>query len=286
MILIALILGWVGLCLGSFINALVWRMHEQAKSRKPKTKSQVKLSADKDKLSILNGRSICPNCQHRLAWYELVPVFSWLYLRGKCRYCKKPISVQYPLVELTAGLVFALSYLLWPLPLDNGQLILLAAWLVCSVGLLALLIYDLRWMLLPDKILLPTAVVAAAGRLVYIIGFEPDKLHAFYYWLLSLGIAAGIFWILYQVSDRLIGGGDIKLGLVTGTLLADPSLSFLMIFLASVIGTVVMMPALIKGNKNMTSKLPFGPFLIIATAIILFVGADLINWYSKLAFSG
>lgn len=266
MIVTALILGWVGLCLGSFINALVWRMHER--------KDWIK------------GRSQCTHCGHELSAKDLVPVFSWLYLRGKCRYCKKPISVQYPLVELTAGLVFALSYLLWPLPLDNGQLILLGTWLVCSVGLLALLIYDLRWMLLPDKILLPAAVAAAAGRLVYIIGFEPDKLHASYYWLLSLGIAAGIFWILYQVSDRLIGGGDIKLGLVTGTLLADPSLSFLMIFLASVIGTVVMMPALIKGNKNMTSKLPFGPFLIIATAIILFVGADLINWYSKLAFSG
>lgn len=265
MILIALILGWLGLCLGSFVNALVWRVH--------KRKDWVK------------GRSQCTHCGHELSVKDLVPVFSWLWLKGKCRYCKKPISVQYPLVELTAGLVFALSYLLWSLPLDNGQVILLATWLVCSVGLQALLIYDLRWMLLPDKILLPTAVVAAAGRLVYIIGYEPDKLQASYYWLLSLGIAAGIFWILYQVSDRLIGGGDIKLGLVTGTLLADPTLSFLMIFLASVIGTVVMMPALIKGNKNMTSKLPYGPFLIIATAVTLFIGPDIIDWYSRLAFS-
>src|SRR4051812_47403609 len=103
----------LGLCAGSFVNALVWRIHEQTKSTKLKAK-------DKKNLSIINGRSICPACKHNLAWYDLIPVVSWLVLRGKCRHCAKPISTQYPLVELICGLVFAVSYIFWPVSLDSG----------------------------------------------------------------------------------------------------------------------------------------------------------------------
>src|SRR5579884_1106389 len=130
MIAVALILGWFGLCLGSFVNALVWRVHEE--------KDWVK------------DRSQCPNCGHRLVAADLVPVLSWIALRGRCRYCKKPISAQYPLVELVGGLIFALSYVYWPGGLHTaGAYVLFISWLVTSVGLLALTVYDARWMLLP-----------------------------------------------------------------------------------------------------------------------------------------
>jgi prepilin signal peptidase PulO-like enzyme (type II secretory pathway) len=120
------------------------------------------------------------------------------------------------------------------------------------------------------------------GRAIYIIGYEPDKMEAALLWLGSLGIAAGLFWLMYQVSDRLIGGGDIRLGLITGTLLGVPAKSFLMIFLASIIGTVFMLPGLLRGKKGMSSQLPFGPFLIVATAIVLFWGQSFIDWYLNL----
>jgi len=100
--MIVVVLVVLGLCLGSFVNALVWRIHEQdrltGKKKKPHKKQL-------DRLSILHGRSMCPDCHHELKPKDLVPLFSWLSLHGKCRYCHKPISWQYPVVELlTAGL--------------------------------------------------------------------------------------------------------------------------------------------------------------------------------------
>src|SRR4051812_7602742 len=105
MLMIYAILVVLGLCFGSFVNALVWRIHEQAEqgSKKKPNKSYI------DKLSIRKGRSMCPHCRHELKALDLLPVVSWLALRGKCRYCGKPISVQYPLVELLTACLFVTS---------------------------------------------------------------------------------------------------------------------------------------------------------------------------------
>jgi len=271
MVVAIVALAVFGLAFGSFVNALVWRVHEQSKKKKLKSVN----------LSIVNGRSICPHCKHVLGSSDLVPVFSWLYLRGKCRYCKKPVSKQYPLVEITGALVFALSYVFWPQDLAGaGQWVLFITWLAASVGLLALLVYDARWMLLPNRILYPAFYIATAGRLIYIIGFEHRKLHALIMWAASILVASGIFWILFTVSQgKWIGYGDVRLGLVTGTLLADPAKSFLMIILGSLLGTLFILPALALGKKNLASKLPYGPFLIGATAIVVLFGERILDWY-------
>jgi prepilin signal peptidase PulO-like enzyme (type II secretory pathway) len=277
MVLTIILLAWLGLAFGSFVNALVWRVHEQSKKSKNKSNKDANLS-------IVNGRSICPNCKHILAWYDLFPVFSWLWLRGRCRYCKKHISWQYPLVELVAAAVFIFSYAFWPLNLDGaGSWILLITWLVSSVGLLALAVYDVKWTLLPNKIIYPTFFIAAAGRLIYLIGYEPHKLHGLLYWLASVAVASGIFWLLYLVSSgNWIGFGDVRLGLITGTVLASPSKSFLMIFMASVLGTLFALPGLISGKKTFVSKLPYGPFLILATWLVLLFGDKILNWYQRM----
>jgi leader peptidase (prepilin peptidase)/N-methyltransferase len=276
--LIAFILFVLGLAWGSFVNALVWRLHEQAKSSKPKAQSQ--------KLSILNGRSICPNCRHTLTWYDLVPVFSWLALRGKCRYCKKPISAQYPIVELIAGLIFAGSYLLWPSTVHlNGQWLLFGIWLAASVGLLALAVYDLRWMMLPNRIIYPTLAVAMAGRIGYIAAFEQRPLHAILLWAGSIAVASGVFLALFEISKgKWIGYGDVRLGLITGTLLADPAKSLAMIFIASLIGSLIVLPSLAAGKRSLASRLPYGPFLIASTSIMVVFGDSLLNWYKSLIF--
>ncbi len=273
MIMVAVILFVVGLACGSFVNALTWRLHEQTKKKAPNKK-----------LSVVNGRSMCVNCRHILAWYDLIPVASWLMLKGKCRYCNKPISPQYPIVELVAGVVFAGSYLFWPQDLQiGGQGLLLATWLISSIGLLALAVYDLRWMLLPNRIIYPTLAVAVAGRVIYIALFDKTPLHGLILWLASIFVASGIFFFLFMVSKgKWIGYGDVRLGLITGTLLADPKKSLAMLFLASVIGCICILPSLIRGNKNMTSKLPYGPFLIAGTAIIVLFGDSLLNWYTDL----
>jgi leader peptidase (prepilin peptidase)/N-methyltransferase len=274
MVLTLILLAWFGLAFGSFVNALTWRVHEQGKKRKPKAKN----------LSILNGRSMCPHCKHLLAWYDLIPIFSWLGLHGRCRYCKKPISAQYPMVELTSAAIFVLSYVFWPDGVHStGDWVLFITWLASSVGLLALLVYDVMWMILPNRIIYPTLAVAVAGRFVYIVGFEDRKLHALLMWALGIAVASGIFWLLFIISQgKWIGFGDVRLGFITGTILASPEKSFLMILLASILGTIFILPALILGKKEMTTKLPFGPFLISATMIMLLFGSDIVDGYKRL----
>jgi len=273
MLVIAIILFVVGLALGSFVNALVWRVHEQSKKKK----------SDK-RLSVINGRSMCVHCKHLLAWYDLIPLLSWLWLRGRCRHCKKSISAQYPVVELLAGLVFAGSYLFWPDTVHlQGQWLLLSAWLISSVGLLALAVYDVRWMLLPNRILYPTLAAAFAGRLAYLAAYQDKKFHGLIMWVLSIVISSGFFFALFMISKgRWIGYGDVRLGLITGTLLADPQKSLAMLFLASLLGSLVMTPALASKHKTLASRLPFGPFLITATAILVVFGDSLLNWYKDL----
>jgi prepilin signal peptidase PulO-like enzyme (type II secretory pathway) len=269
-------LAWLGLAFGSFVNALVWRIHEQSKKSKARAKGK--------NLSIINGRSICPNCSHTLAWYDLIPIASWLWLRGRCRYCKKQISWQYPVVELLGAVIFVLSYILWPGGVSGaGDWILLVTWLATSVGLLALGLYDAKWMLLPNRIVYPTFYIAASGRILYIFGYEPHKFHALIMWVASVAVASGIFWILYVVSaGKWIGFGDIRLGLITGTILANPAHSFLMILLASLLGTLFALPGLIMRKKTLLTKLPYGPFLIAASFLTLLFGQKLLDWYENL----
>ena len=128
-----LIIFILGLCFGSFINAFVFRLHE-------KTNKQY----SNINLSIVNGRSICPNCKHELIPLDLVPIVSWLLLKGKCRYCSKSISAQYPLVEFTTALLFLCSYIYWPYAFGASGVILLSFWYVLLVGLISLALYDYK----------------------------------------------------------------------------------------------------------------------------------------------
>jgi len=189
----------VGLCAGSFINALVWRVREQSKSEAKK----------EDKaLSILRGRSVCPHCRHELAWYDLLPVFSWLTLRGRCRYCHKSISTQYPLVELLTAGLFLASAALWPRPLTGEHLFSLLSWWILLTGLIALFIYDLRWMLLPNRIVYPLIGIAVITRVVQATVFNegPTVLLGAVWGFL---VAGGLFYVLFQLSQgKWIGGGD------------------------------------------------------------------------------
>lgn len=286
--MILAVLVVLGLCFGSFVNALVWRTRQQAKSQKLKAKSS-------KQFSILSGRSQCVNCGHQLAAIDLIPVISWLLLRGRCRYCQKPISLQYPIVEILLGFVFVASYYFWfnPVelishstgagPIGAGQWLLFVTWLSTSVGLLALAIYDIRWMLLPNKILYPTLLIAITGRLAYILFFSHDIAHSFWLLALSLLVAGGIFWLIYEFSrGKAIGFGDVRLGAVTGTVLAGPFLSLQMIFIASVLGTIAILPGLLSRHKTLTTKIPYGPFLIMATFIVLLFGPSITSWYTRL----
>jgi prepilin signal peptidase PulO-like enzyme (type II secretory pathway) len=232
----------------------------------------------------VKGRSECDHCKHKLSAWDLVPVFSWLYLKGRCRYCKKALSWQHPAVELAMAAVFILSYILWPGGLHGaGDWVIFVAWLATSVGLMALLVYDARWMLLPNKLVYSTFLIAFTGKLIHLIGFEDHKGHALLQWIFSVAVASGIFWLLFMISNgKWIGYGDVRLGLITGTILASPSKSFLMIFLGSILGTLFVIPSLVAGKKTVNAKLPYGPFLIAATFIAVLFGGDILDWYHRI----
>lgn len=268
----------LGLVLGSFINALVWRVHEQERLGDNTSKTaQIKRS----ELSVLHGRSMCPYCRHRLAGKDLVPVFSWLWLRGKCRYCQKRIAWQYPAVELSIPLLFIFSYIFWPYGLHGSGLLRFILWLVFLTGFGALTIYDIRWKLLPNRILYPLITLAGL-QVIIVFLFYNGTLSEVTSAIWGSLILGGGFYVLYQLSQgRWIGGGDVKLGVLLGLLVGGPLNSILLLFLASFIGTLYAIPLMISRKFNRTSQLAFGPFLIIAAIIVGLFGNSIIAWYKR-----
>jgi prepilin signal peptidase PulO-like enzyme (type II secretory pathway) len=148
--------------------------------------------------------------------------------------------------------------------------------------LLALVVYDARWQILPNKIIYPTAVVAIAGRGLYIALVQEDKAEALLAWGMSIAIAAGVFFVLYELSrGAWIGFGDVRLGFITGSVLAGPLESFIMIFLASILGLIFSLPGITKSKKGLGSKIPFGPYLITATFLVFLFGNYLVDAYKE-----
>ena len=270
MIIVVLLL--LGLCMGSFVNALVWRLNEQSKPLK-------KRAASDKELSISKGRSMCVNCKHTLHIIDLLPVVSWLALKGKCRYCRKPISWQYPAVEIATAMLFIASYIFWPFEMDAAGILGLVVWLVSLVGLMALVVYDFRWMLLPNKIVSPLVVLVLLATIIDALFFSRS-----YETLVdAIGGAAvggGIFYALFQISNgKWIGGGDVKLGFLLGLLVASPLNALLVIFIASLLGTFLILPLMISKKVTKQSKIPFGPFLIAGAIITMLFGERLIESY-------
>ncbi len=287
MVMIMFYLILLGLVLGSFINALVWRLRKQDELVYPELvdnkRRGSKDNLTKDELSIARGRSMCPECHHMLAAKDLVPVFSWIWLRGKCRYCHKPISWQYPLVELLTGVLFAVSYVFWPLEFDALGIFRLAFWLIFVTGFVALAVYDLHWFELPDRIVWPLLALAVLQTLtVFIVGRDITILAQA---LLGAVVITGVFGGLYAVSKgKWIGFGDVKLSPVLGLLAGTPSKAFLVIFFASVIGTLVSLPLFMKDKNSFKKQIPFGPALLLATLIVVLFGTQVIDWYMSFLY--
>lgn len=251
----------LGLSMGSFVNAWVWRLRENR--------------------NWWSERSECTSCHHVLAWYDLVPVMSWLSLKGKCRYCDKKISRQYPIVELIVAGLFVASYLLWPLPLDS-----VLAWayfglfLFAIVIAVALTLYDLKWYELPDAL---TATLAVSGLIMIIIrecgsGQCQDGLPGVQMVLALLPIA-GLYGLLHAMSrGAWVGMGDVKLGIGLGLMLGWQQ-AILAVFLANLIGMLFVLPGLIAGKVRPKSNIPFGPFLLAGWFVAMLFGNALIRWY-------
>lgn len=284
--MVYLLLVLLGLCLGSFAGAVIWRLQAQAGLDTPDGKVGHKPTSKKKyseaDLSIVKGRSMCGHCGHPLAVVDLMPVVSWVWLRGRCRYCRAPIGTTEILLELITPILFVVSWWAWPYTDTLASNALFGLWLMTLTGFVILLVYDIRWMLLPDRVVLPLIGVAAATVVVRL--WMVDSPGTFLLDVLgSCVVASGIFYALFMLSNgRWIGGGDVKLGLVLGLLLAQPLQAFLLLFVASLLGTLFYILLLLWGRKQASHILPFGPFLIVAASILFLWGYDIIDWYTGL----
>jgi leader peptidase (prepilin peptidase)/N-methyltransferase len=280
LLMVYVLIALLGLCLGSFVNALVWRTHQLSLAKK-------KQKISKEKLSILKGRSVCTECGHELGVSDLIPIISWVSLNGNCRYCKKKISWQYPLVESISAVFFVTAYYLWPNFVDNGTVIEYAIFGSFLIGItigLALSVYDFRWKLLPNKLVKPFALAGAFYAFASILTSNnvSDRIISV---LAAITVAGGIFWVLYQVSDgKWIGGGDVKLGFALGLFMTGPIMAFMMIFLASLLGSFYALILKIVGKFNRKSHIPFGPFLLFATYIVVIYGQRIVDIYKDFLY--
>ena len=218
-----------------------------------------------------NSRSACPKCGHTLSALELIPLVSWLIPGGKCRHCKAPISIRYPLTEAILAAVFVAMLLKFGLTAQLLSALVFAGCLLC------LSLVDLDTQIIPDRfILIPIAVRAA--QLLFTGGFSA---------LLGASvpgfIIAGAVLVISLIMDKVLkkdtmGGGDIKLLFVIGLYLTLPE-CLLMVMLSCVIG-IVMAAILMRVDSE--TAFPFGPALSIAAVLTMLVGSPIVNWYLSL----
>lgn len=287
---IAIILGLFGLLFGSFAGATVWRLRarqlaeDKAQGEHVEEKEFLQLKPLNEGTYTSKDRSRCLHCGHQLAWYDLLPLVSWVSLRGKCRYCRKSIGWFEPLMEVAMASFFVVSYLVWPEALQGWEVLRFALWLLIGVGLLILFAYDQKWFLLPDVVTFPLIGLASGMALIQ-VAQAPNHLTAVWSVAGAVAILSGLYLLIWWVSrGRWVGFGDVKLGLVLALVLGDWVLAFVALFAANLIGCLVIIPGLVSKRLERTSRVPFGPFLILGMVVAFFVGQPVIDWYTTLSF--
>ena len=244
-IILYIIIFLYGIVIGSFLNVCIYRLPE--------------------KENIVKVRSHCMNCGYQLKWYDLVPLFSYLFLGGKCRKCKQKISVQYPAVELLNGVMYCMVFAEYGLSMET----LLYALLISA--LIVLSVIDFRTFEIPVGI---NVFILALGLIRMITNYADWLNYAIGFFLVS-----GFLYLVYVITKgRGIGGGDIKLMAVCGLLLGW-KLILLSFVLGCIIGSVIhLLRMKISGQGHV---LAFGPYLSIGVILSVFVGNQLIAWYSS-----
>jgi prepilin signal peptidase PulO-like enzyme (type II secretory pathway) len=244
-----------GLIVGSFLNCVIYRLGK--------------------KKSFLNGRSFCPECFHILSWKDLIPIFSFLILKGKCRYCRKKISLQYPLVEFFTGILFLATfyYLRNQLFSLQGIFTLFYYWTVFS-SLIVIFVYDLKNYLIEEKIVYFSILICLIFNLLFSISEIENK-------ILSLLFVALFFLLIVLISkEKWMGMGDAKLGALMGIFLGWPKI-IPALFFSFFVGAIFGIFLIILKKKSLKSEIPFGPFLVSGTIFSSFLGEKIINWYLK-----
>lgn len=255
MIFLPIVIFGLGLIIGSFLNVVILRLNTGR--------------------SIVTGRSKCARCSTTLSWYELIPVFSFLGLRGKCKSCKAPISFQYPLIELITAIVFVLLYMHTVLARGFSPLVWVSFVFSAVIAsfLIVITIYDVRHTIIPQKIVYPFIIASFLSILwkaAFVVGFAVVP-------ALVAGplLAAPFFFLWFLSKGKAMGKGDMKLALGIGWLvgIAGSITVFLLSFWIGAIVGLLLITA--SGKYGMKSEVPFAPFLIIALTLVTLFGVNL-----------
>ena len=229
---------------GSFANVCIYRLPKEQ--------------------DVVSGRSHCPKCKKKIFWYDNIPLISYFLLKGKCRKCKKKISIQYSLVEFISIFLFVNIYYFYGITLTSVLLMIL------SLSFIVIFFIDLKHFIIPNSITFPLMALGFAKS------FDPNLNSIFPNYINSLigGIFGyGIIWSIIYFYKKIrnkegMGLGDAKLFAVIGFWFGWISLPFI-IFLSSTIALISVVPDLLKKSKKLTSQIPFGPYIIIATIVYL-----------------
>jgi leader peptidase (prepilin peptidase)/N-methyltransferase len=258
-ILTAIFVFLLGLSIGSFANVCIYRIPR--------------------KMSLVRPRSSCPKCNTPIKPWHNIPVLSFIFLGGKCKYCGEKISRRYPIIELISGILYLWAF--YHLFYRGHNLYLFIAALYLSAAFLIIFFIDLDHRIIPDSISLSGIVIGFA--MSFLPGMPLSWLQA----LIGILVGGGVFLTVAEIGDRIfkkesMGGGDIKLAAMMGAFVGWKGILLVMgigSFLGAVVGGLAL--AMAK-DKESARTVPFGPFLVVAALIVFYWGNDLINAYLKL----
>lgn len=257
-----------GLIIGSFINVLVYRLH---------------VAED-----IFFDRSRCRHCKKIIAWYDNIPLISFILLKFRCRECEKKISWQYPLVELATGILFAVAGFFFFDPADTSTWSIVIYFLGIILALVTIFVYDLLYLEIPDVILWPAVVWAAAFSLFFSLNHDAIGIRSasldmqFFLRMIAASVAfIFLFFLSFVSKEKWMGRGDAYLAILLGIIVGWPNI-LLALFLSFFLGALCGIILVLAHQKKMSGQIPFAPFLIIGTGIALFWGDCLVSWYMRL----
>ncbi len=242
------LVGLIGLAIGSFLNVLISRYQQLE--------------------TVLYTRSHCSSCQKDIAWYDLVPLLSFVILRARCRHCQEKISWQYPLIELLGAALLLACYLL--LGLSPHSIILVSIFYL----LLAVAVIDLRHWVIPDALTLPAVLLSF---LAIFLTNQGPSFSPVWGALLAGGLLA--FFVVAS-REQWMGAGDISLGVIMG-LLGGLNGAIIGLIIAFVLGSLVGLILILFKRKTGKDRIPFGPFLVLGIGVAALWGEPLMNWYLR-----
>ena len=253
-----------GLCIGSFLNVCIWRIPRDE--------------------SIVWPGSHCPACNHAIAPWDNLPLLSWVFLGGKCRHCRAPISPRYFVVELLTGTLFAGLWLV------HGWTLQTPVYLFFTAALILGTFVDFDHLILPDRVTIGGMVAGPILSFAFpALQGQTERLPALVQSLIGLAVGYGLLWLVATIGRAILkreamGMGDVKLLGAIGACLGWPAVLFT-IFVSSLSGTLLGFTLIALGKKELQSKIPYGPHIALAAVLWMFCGPACIDLYLAWAFA-